>query len=365
MLVAEIRAGIALLIWPVVYYFLPSTFIPCFLSWQTAVYFAIAYKTQRLLSAGGHCPASRNLNGKVAVVSGANTGIGYETALHLAMLGATVFMACRSKDRAEEAIQRIRSKVKGAKVEFLKLDLGDFEQTRDAAKELSSKVEGTGIDILVMNAGIMDIAMGLPQKLPNGHEAHIGTNHLGTMLFTELCVPHVVKTKGRICIVSSIANKWCITYGKPGSGREATAPGALFKLVQDVEAETKKMDFNQPYGLSKAGNIIYAKSLAKRLASNGVTVTSVHPGGVQTELARSKKMRMATKPITQLVFKTPVEGAQTTLTCVLGPKIANGGFYADCVRHEDVVAPPVLDEVSGKQYLEWSFQQIRLPNPSK
>ena len=360
---AEIYAGVGLILWSVGYFFLPRSVVPGLFSWQFVAYLGTMCVVQRKIAAGKQCSASSSLKGKITLVSGANTGIGYETALRFAQLGGKVYLACRSKQRAEDALAKIRAAVPGASVEFLHLDISDFDQVRKAVDDLSVRLGGEGIDILVCNAGIMDATGDLPQKLPNGHESHIGTNHLGTMLFTELCVPFVQKRKGRIVIVSSLANMISITWGKKGSGREKGAPGALFKLTMDNESFTKKVDFSTPYGISKAGNIIYAKHLAKRVASSGVRVAALHPGCVQTELVRSKVIQLAMIPLAPLFLKSARDGAQTSLHCSLAHGIVNGGFYADCALREDVVRADVLDPTSQKEFLDWSYQQLKLPKP--
>ena len=146
-----------------------------------------------------------DLTGKVAIVTGANTGIGYSTARELARKGAKVIVAARSEERGKDAVARIKKQLKGQKgadlVEFMKLDLGSLSQIRSFAR--SFLWSNRQLDILVLNAGIM---MPPFEKTKDGFESQIGVNHLGHFLLTKLLTPVLKQSKARVVSVSSLAH---------------------------------------------------------------------------------------------------------------------------------------------------------------
>ncbi len=146
-----------------------------------------------------------DLSGKTAIVTGANTGIGYTTARELARKGAKVIVAARSEERGKDAVARIKKQLKGLKgadlVEFMKLDLGSFSQIRSFAR--SFLWNNRQLDILVLNAGIMVPPF---ETTKDGFESQIGVNHLGHFLLTKLLTPLLKKSKARVVSVSSLAH---------------------------------------------------------------------------------------------------------------------------------------------------------------
>ncbi|KAF9581393.1 hypothetical protein BGW38_001610 [Lunasporangiospora selenospora] len=217
-----------------------------------------------------------DLTGKVAIVTGANIGLGYATMVALAGHGAHVFAACRSKQRATEAIERALVEVKerfpntapqDPQIEFLELDLNDLHKVRRAAKEFLDR--GLPLHILVNNSGIM----GVPYQLSaDGIESQFAVNHMGHFVFTMDLLDRIKTSQpSRIVVLSSL-------------GHETTVKGGIdFETLND---ETKSSAMTR-YGRSKLANILFGKALARRLKDERVYVNIAHPGFVATALSRS------------------------------------------------------------------------------
>jgi NAD(P)-dependent dehydrogenase (short-subunit alcohol dehydrogenase family) len=291
------------------------------------------YAVGRKLAAGGHCDFRPNLTGKVAIVTGANTGIGKETAFELLLLGADVILACRSKARAEGAQAEIFARVKSrqgaqaaetakGRLHVVELDLCNFDSIRAFAANVLR--EFPVIDILVNNAGIMVPPFQLikPTKnAPEGIESQFLSNHLGHFLLTNLLLENIKKSDaGRIVNLSSAAH---LTHNR-------------------LKLHTKAETYNPvtAYGTSKLSNILFTRELQKRLKAepgNKVTVYSCHPGAVITELVRyvfnnevSIKIFEFVSPAAACVLKFPNEGCQTSLYCALHPNAQPGEYHSDC-----------------------------------
>mgnify|MGYP003651580195 FL=1 len=141
--------------------------------------------------------------GRIAIVTGANTGLGYQTTLGLASKECKVILACRNKDKAEKAMADIRKEVPNADLEFIKLDLNSLKSVREFAKAYSEKHDK--IDLLINNAGLMIPPL---MRTEEGFESQFGVNHLGHFLLTNLLYPVIKKTENaRIVSLSSIAHK--------------------------------------------------------------------------------------------------------------------------------------------------------------
>ncbi|KAJ3025953.1 UNVERIFIED_CONTAM: hypothetical protein HDU68_006425 [Siphonaria sp. JEL0065] len=218
------------------------------------------------------------LDGQIAVVTGGNTGIGYQTCKYLALNGSKVFMACRSKERALAAIDQLKVEAdqlgKVVDVEFVYLYLSDLKQAKEAGVELAKRVKQ--VDVLVNNAGIMDIVSTVPFKLSkDGFESMFATNHLGHYQFTKQLLPVILKTPNnpRIVILASSAN-----WRSPNCGIDFES----FKAHKD---NFSPMHY---YGQSKLANILFATELNARYG-DAIAVNSVHPGVVDSELIRPDK----------------------------------------------------------------------------
>ncbi|MEU4171323.1 oxidoreductase [Streptomyces sp. NPDC026665] len=200
--------------------------------------------------------------GRVAVVTGANSGLGFVTARELACGGARVVLACRSAVRGREAVERIAAEVPGAEVEFGRLDLGDLASVREFARSFSYD----RLDLLVNNAGVMALPNG---RTADGFETQSGVNHLGHFALTGLLFPLVAKTPGaRIVTVSSMMHVLADIDPDDLGGEK----GTYRKWVA--------------YGRSKSANLLFTHELARRLAVTGsdVVAAAAHPGYASTSL---------------------------------------------------------------------------------
>ncbi|KAJ3407473.1 hypothetical protein CcCBS67573_g00587 [Chytriomyces confervae] len=253
-----------------------------------------------------------DLTGRVFVVTGGNTGIGYETCLQLAKKNATIVMASRSEERAAGAIEKIKASTGNDKIEFLKLVLNDLNQVSSAAKELTAR--HTKIDVLVNNAGIMASPFALSV---DGIEDQFATNHVGHFLFTREVLPALLQgDQPRIVNLSSSAHTFA---PKP--------EGIRFQSI-NVEGS---MGTWERYGQSKLSNILFSKKLNK-LYGDKIIVNSVHPGVVDTELMRGPAATYGTwvRPFLGM-FKalatiSPQDGALTQLFCATSPIIQEKGL---------------------------------------
>jgi len=265
------------------------------------------------------------LDGKIAVVTGANVGIGKMAAMDLAKRGARVILACRDQGRAEAAREEILEEtgVEAEMVTFMKLDMSSFQSVRQFASELSRSF--TKVDILLNNAGA---AFFKSRKLTvDGQEMVMQVNHFGSFLLTNLLSDMLTRSKNaRVVMTSSIAHGWAKN-------------GIQFDDItwENTQYEGMKA-MGEVYGQSKLANILFAKEFGKRFKDAGIQTYSVHPGAVMTEFGRNFKERMPAfiQPITDylasLVLKTPEMGAQTLIYCAVDPGLAGetGLYYAEC-----------------------------------
>lgn len=260
-----------------------------------------------------------DLSGTTIMVTGANTGIGFETANVAAERGARVLLACRSEEKATEAIDRIHEHVGDADVSFVPLDQGDLASVAEAAAMVSSEAR---LDVLVNNAGIM-----VPpyQMTEDGFESQFGVNHLGTFALTALLLPKLAEHQdGRVVVTSSIAHR--------GS--------AIF--FDDLDASAG-YDPRARYGQSKLANLLFTFELDRRLRAVDSTTIAVacHPGIATTELGRHMPgpVRLAI-PLIGPFFNSPAEGAWPTLMAATDPTI-EGGDYVGPRRRGETSGPAV------------------------
>jgi NAD(P)-dependent dehydrogenase (short-subunit alcohol dehydrogenase family) len=247
------------------------------------------------------------LDGRVAVVTGANTGVGFEAALVLARRGARVVLACRSAERARAAANRITEDC-GAEPEVLELDLASLESVRRAAEQLSE--QHPSIDLLVNNAGVMDVPYG---TTADGFELHLGINHFGHFALTGLILPSLIQAQGaRIVNVSSVAHM-------RGS------------IDFDDLAYTRSYKSGQAYANSKLANLLFTFELNRRLAAAGHTSTALaaHPGLSRTELYRHESVvvHVVTLVINPFLFQNAAVGALPTLRAATDPAAVGGTYY--------------------------------------
>ncbi|KAG0045188.1 hypothetical protein BGZ83_009574 [Gryganskiella cystojenkinii] len=284
--------------------------------------------------------------GKVAIVTGANSGLGYATMVALAGHGAHVFLACRNKQRALDAIERAKKEIKDSypnaprkpKLEFLELDLNDINKSRQAATEFLSR--GLPLHLLVNNSGII-----CPFELSaDGIEKQFAVNHLGHFVFTMGLLDRLRESQpSRVVVLSSFAH-------------EVAVPGGIdFETLNDPT----KSDNMTRYGRAKLANVLFANALARRLSKEQVYVNTVHPGYVNnTELNRDEGVYAApVKVMLNMMFKLngrpPRQGALTQLYLATSPEIVNKD-----VRGRYFV--PIANEIQPHAYAQDEELQERL-----
>jgi NAD(P)-dependent dehydrogenase (short-subunit alcohol dehydrogenase family) len=252
------------------------------------------------------------LAGRLVVVTGANSGLGFGLTGRLAAAGAEVVMAVRNREKGERAMETLRAQNPDAQLRLLDLDLASLESVGSAARSLLD--DGRGIDILINNAGIM--AVPEHQTTAEGFELQFGSNHLGPFAFTGLLLPALQRASAaRVVSTSSIAahaGRW---------------------QWENLQAE-KKYSAWGAYGLSKLANLVFARELQRRsdLNSWGLTSVAAHPGGTATNLqvtgprgglAPSTRQQKFTDRIMQGVDM----GILPSLYAATSPHATPGGYY--------------------------------------
>jgi len=249
-----------------------------------------------------------SLNKRVALITGGNSGIGRCTALELARNGAHVFIACRDREKAQTVIDEFSTFPMIGKVEFIPLDLSDFESIRNCARAFIST--GLPLHLLINNAGIAGIK-GVTQQ---GFEMTMGVNHLGHFLLTQELLPVLT----------------------------SSAPSRIVNVASRAHFHAKGIDFEsfakptqsrfgiKEYCESKLANVLFTRELAKRLKGTGVSSYAVHPGVVASSL-----WRVVPEPVRSLMkifMISNKSGAKTSLHCATSSRTAfeSGEYYADC-----------------------------------
>ena len=277
-----------------------------------------AFTFGRKYLAGGVCNIVRDLHGQVVVITGANTGIGKETARVLAQMGASVILACRDIKKSLIVVDELKKETQSDNIEFIHLDLTDMQSIRKFVEEFKSKYQK--LNILVNNAGIMAVHDRKTTK--DGFELQFGTNHLGHFYLTTLLLDTIKSTENsRIINISSVVSFYV-------------------KMNWDDLMLEKNYHMATAYGQSKLANVIFTKELQRRLQDSKVKVFAVHPGVVNTGITRYVVEKWYFKvlfsvighPVMHVTGKTPLQGAQTTLYCALEDyeKIKGGAYYSDC-----------------------------------
>ncbi len=243
--------------------------------------------------------------GRLAIVTGANSGIGYETAKALAKAGATVILACRSRAKGQEAVQRIRAEHPQARVSVETLDLASLASVRAFAAAVGGEHER--LDLLINNAGVM-----MPPEhtlTEDGFELQFGINHLGHFALTGLLVDLMRGIEGsRVVTVSSSAHRWGeIDFG-------------------DLNWERRRYQRMPAYGQSKLANLLFTFELQRRLEQAGAATAALaaHPGWTGTNLQRHSG---AFRRLNPLFSMKPWQGALPTLYAATAPDALGGEYY--------------------------------------
>lgn len=249
-------------------------------------------------------------HGRIVVITGANSGVGYESALALARKGARVVMACRNLDKARQARQTLLQAVPDAAVDVLALDLGSLASVRAFAETFNARYNR--LDILMNNAGIMATDYG---KTTDGFELQLGTNHLGHFALTGLLLPRLLETPhSRVVTVSS---------GVYLIGRIN---------FDDLQSE-KRYERWSAYSQSKLANLLFAHELHRRLQAAHADVISVanHPGHAVTNLqthAGNRFEQVMLQVMNAITGQSPALGATYQLYAATAPGVRGGEFFA-------------------------------------
>ena len=244
-----------------------------------------------------------DLTGNVALVTGANSGIGFETALELAKKGAAVVMACRNLEKANTAAEQIRQANPPGTIAVMELDLGNLDSVKAFAAAFQAKFDR--LDLLINNAGIMVPPYGTTAQ---GFETQIGVNHLGHFALTGLLLDALLRTpKSRVVTVSSGAHR----FGQMD--------------FDDLHWEQKAYKPNPAYGQSKLANLLFTYELQRKLAATGRETIAVaaHPGWTETNLQRHSGLARFLNPF---FAQSQPMGALPTLMAAVDPAV-NGGDY--------------------------------------
>jgi NAD(P)-dependent dehydrogenase (short-subunit alcohol dehydrogenase family) len=262
----------------------------------------------------------KNLTGRVCVVTGANSGIGKETAKGLANQGAHVVMVCRDAERGAAAQEEIRATAMQAqgidyRVDLLLADLATQSEVRSLADTLLTEYDR--LDVLVNNAGVF---LGERELTTDGIEATFAINHLAPFLLTHLVLDRMNATaraegEARIVVVSSEAHR------------------GVSLTVDDLNAESSYSPM-QAYGQSKLANVLFTHELARRIHDTKVTVNAVHPGVVATNIFRDSDWFSRIARFFKVFYKNPEEGAKGPLYLAASPELdgVSGEYFNEAER---------------------------------
>ncbi len=245
--------------------------------------------------------------GRTAVVTGSNTGLGFETAAALAAKGAHVVLAVRNVDKGNEAAARIGDQTPGASVAVTELDLTSLDSVRAAADQLRDNHDT--IDLLINNAGVM---MTPQSTTKDGFELQFGTNHLGHFAFTGLLLDRLLAVPGsRVVTVSSVGHRFARN-------------GIRF---DDLQWE-KDYGRVAAYGQAKLANLMFTYELQRRLRGTDTIAAAAHPGGSRTELTRNLPRLLAVAtPVIEPLFQGADMGALPTLRAATDPGVIGGQYF--------------------------------------
>lgn len=277
------------------------------------------------------------MNSSVAIVTGANSGMGLATTIDLASQGYQVIMACRSIQRGQQALQEARRQSQSERIELMILDLGDLSSIRTFAAQVIA--EYPVVDVLINNAGVVNLKR---KTTSDGFESMMGVNHLGHFLLTNLLLETLLRSsQGRIVVVSSGAHKsGRIDFGDPYI--------------------TRGYNVWRGYANSKLANNLFTLELAERLKGTTATVNCLHPGAVGTNIGIDRDTGFGKTVWTLLrpFFLTPVEGAATAIDLAVNPAwstVSGEYFYKKKIAP---ISAESKDKELARRLWEWSEQEV-------
>lgn len=275
--------------------------------------------------------------GRVCVVTGATSGIGEATAHGLAALGTTVIVHGRDAEKGRQTVDRITRATGNSAVRFVQSDLAALAQVRQLASELDRSLPR--LDVLVLNAGV---ACARRSVTADGYETTFAVNHLAPFLLTHLLRGKLEQSgAARIVVVSSEAHR-------------------AARLDFDDLMLTKGYGQMRAYCRSKLANVLFTRSLARRLAGTAVTCNALHPGGVRTGIFREMPalLRGILETVGRLFLLSPEQGAKTSLYLASSSEVAtrSGGYYIRCKPAQPSAA--ALDDAAGERLWEVSAKLV-------
>lgn len=281
-------------------------------------------------------------SGRTAVITGANTGLGFETAAALAARGARVVLAVRNLDKGKQAAERITTATPGAEVALQELDLSSLDSVHAAAAQLRSDYDG--IDLLINNAGVMYTPK---STTADGFEMQFGTNHLGHFALTGLLLDRLLPVAGsRVVTVSSLGHRIraAIHFDDLQWERSYSRVGA--------------------YGQAKLANLLFTYELQRRLAPSGTTIAvAAHPGGSNTELMRNMpRILTAASALVAPLFQDAALGALPQLRAATDPGVLGGQYFGpdgfqETRGYPKVVASSAQSHDVGLQRRLWTVSE--------
>lgn len=247
------------------------------------------------------------MDNRIVLITGANSGIGKETARAIAKMGATVVMACRNLQTAQAVCDDINAETGLNNVSILEVDFSSKKSIENMSKEFGKKFDK--LDVLINNAGLI-VEKNI--KTADGYETMFGVNHIGYFLTTHYLLPYLKKApKARIVNVASMAHRFASLDWN------------------NLNAE-KSFSSMRTYGLSKLCNILFTKQLAEVLKNTNIVTNSLHPGGVNSNFGKNNDNLFGTlvSIFGSMVLISPAEGAKTSIFLATSPEVEGvSGFY--------------------------------------
>lgn len=262
--------------------------------------------------------AGHDLRGKTALVTGASSGIGVETARALLWAQAEVILAVRDRAKGEQVAQALRAEMSQAQAHVLPVDLGSLASIHQAAEQFSAR--WSKLDLLINNAGITATPQGYTS---DGFESQLGTNHLGHYLLTRLLLPTLqAAAPARVVVLSSGAHRFSDVH------------------FDDLQYRHRPYDKWQAYGQSKTANALFAAGLSQQVSSQGITANAVNPGrtntGLQQQVSQEELRALGWVDeegnFTARFNKTPEQGAATSVWAAVGQELdgVSSRYLEDC-----------------------------------
>nr|XP_042897400.1 retinol dehydrogenase 12-like [Parasteatoda tepidariorum] len=278
----------------------------------------------------GVCRNRNSMEGKVVIITGANSGIGFETALEMAARKAKVILACRNLELGQAAANEIIARSCNTDVYVRRIDLSSL----DSVKEFAAEIHATEkrLDVLIHNAGTTPKS-GLHLTKDNLEE-QFATNHFGPFLLNHLLLDLLkMSAPSRIIVVSSVTHWWANL---------------------DLDNMNCEKCVRHPYWIycsTKLANILFVRELSKRLEGTGVTANSLHPGGVRTKIARNAQwyIKYIIIPVIYFFLKDSKSGAQTSIYLATSEEVKNisGQYFVDC--KPAWTSPKAKDDLKAKE----------------